>query len=321
MRRIALTLTLLFAGAALAAPKKKTPPAAPPVAPPAVPAPAPDDPAVAEAKRHFQQAVALYNDGNYSAALAEFEAAQKAHPAPAVLYNIGLTQKALFRYTEAITSLESYLKAEQKLAPEQRKAAEGVIAEMKALLADVTFTIEPAGAQVTVDGRAVGQAPLAPQGIAAGNHTIEVTLEGYKPQKRDLLVTAGVPLALSFKLAIIPKTGKVHIDASQPKALVRVDGQSYGFAPVDVELAGGGHQLEISAPKYNVYTSELVVTAGLARSVDATLTRTSHVYEKWYFWTPLAAVAAGAAVGLGVGLTSREGPITGTLNPGAGKVN
>ncbi|HZS39401.1 MAG TPA: PEGA domain-containing protein [Polyangia bacterium] len=331
MRRIALVLTLLVAGVAQAAPKKKPaseksapvekPAAAPAKPAAAAPAPAPDDPAVAEAKRHFQQAVALYNDGNYSAALAEFEAAYKTRPAPAVLYNIGLTEKALFRYTEAIDSLTRYLKEETKIAPEQRKAAEGVIAEMKALLADVTLTIDPPGASVAVDGRTLGQAPLAVQGIAAGNHTIEVSLEGYKPQKRELLVTAGVPLQLSFKLALIPKTGKVHISASRPQALVRIDGKGYGFAPVDVELPSGGHQLEITAPKYNPYVSELVITAGTARSVDATLSRTSHVYEKWYFWTPLAVVVAGAAVGLGVGLTSREGPIAGTLNPGAGKVN
>jgi len=192
---------------------------------------------------------------------------------------------------------------------------------MKALLAEVTFTVEPAGAAVIVDGRTLGQAPLAPQGIAAGNHTVEISAEGYQPQKRELLVTAGVPATLTFKLALIPKTGKVHIAASRPQALVRIDGKAYGFAHVDVELAGGGHQLEISAPRYNVYTSELVVTAGTARAVDATLSRTAHVYEKWYFWTPLAVAAAGLAVGLGVGLTSREGPLAGTLNPGAGKVN
>ena len=48
---------------------------------------------------------AVYNDGDYNTALSEFEAAYKAHPSPGVLYNVGLTQKALFRYPEAIVGV------------------------------------------------------------------------------------------------------------------------------------------------------------------------------------------------------------------------
>ena len=43
-------------------------------------APAPSPQALEEAKRHFQQGVALYNDGNFNGALAEFEAAYAARP-------------------------------------------------------------------------------------------------------------------------------------------------------------------------------------------------------------------------------------------------
>ena len=57
---------------------------------------------MAEAKRHFDQAVALFNDGDFGAALTEFEASYKIHPAAGVLYNIGLSQKALYRYDEAL---------------------------------------------------------------------------------------------------------------------------------------------------------------------------------------------------------------------------
>ncbi|HEY7957791.1 MAG: PEGA domain-containing protein [Polyangia bacterium] len=316
MRRFAFLLTILAAAPVLA---QKAPPTAP--APQVKPA---ENPAAAEeAKRHFQQAVALFNDGNFSAALAEFEAAYHSRPAPAVLYNIGLTQKALFRYTEAIDSLQRYLAESPALAPEQRAQTEELIREMQALLADVSLEITPPGATITIDGRLMGKAANAPftLKLAAGNHSVEVAADGYRPEHRELMVTAGVPAKMRFQLAAIPRTGKVHIAASQPQAMVAIDGKPVGLAPLDVELPAGGHQLEVSAPKYNVHRSELVVAAGQNRSLEITLERPQHVYEKWYFWTPIAVVAAGAAVGLGVGLTSREGPLAGTLNPGAGKVN
>src|SRR5688500_11122356 len=105
--RIILAALLLVCGPALAAPPKKAPPAA-------------DDKNTEEAKRHFKQGVALYNDGNFGAALAEFEQANKLRPSPAVLYNIGLTQKALFRYNDAIDSLNEYIAKEAKLSNERR---------------------------------------------------------------------------------------------------------------------------------------------------------------------------------------------------------
>lgn len=319
MRRIALFLTLTLCAATVEA----APPS--PRAASSKTAAVPDDHAtpetIAEAKRHFQQAVALYNDGNYSAALAEFEAAYQTRPAAAVLYNIGLSQKALFRYPEAISSLRRYLDGSPRLTQEQRTRTEEIIAEMKALLADVKLEVTPEGAAVRIDERDYGKAPLTGLQLAAGSHTIEVSADGYEPARRELMVTAGVPSELRVELAAIPRTGKARITSSQPQSLVTIDGQSYGFAPVDVELPAGGHQLEVSAAKYETQRSELVLTAGQSRDIDVTLKKTEHLYQKWYLWAPIGLVAAGAAVGLGVGLTQTEGPIAGTLNPGAGKVN
>ena len=76
-----------------------------------------------------------------------------------------------------------------------------------------------------VFGREVRALVALPQtyGIAAGNHNLEVSADGYKPQKKEILVSAGQPLTLNFKLEIIPKTGKAHITANQPLSEVRID--------------------------------------------------------------------------------------------------
>jgi hypothetical protein len=279
-----------------------------------------------EARRHFAQGVALYNDGNFNAALAEFEAANKLHKSAAVLYNIGLTEKSLFRYNEAIDALTQYLNEEKRLTSERRLEVRQLITEMKALLAPATITVEPDGATITLDGRAIGQSPIKPYGIAAGNHTLEVTLEGYRPVKRDIMISAGVPVSVAFRLDRIPRTARVKITASQPLSAVSVDDKRLGTAPVEAELAGGGHQLVVEAKGYQPFRSELVVTPGQDRVFNAVLelppsARGGKWYQKWYFWVPVSAVVIGAvAVGLGVGL-SKPSPLVGTLDPGAQPVN
>jgi hypothetical protein len=298
---------------------------APPPAPTPIPAPQPD-PAADEAKRHFDQGVALFNDANYSAALAEFEASYRLKPAPFVLLNIGLTQKALFRYAEAIASLQRYIDESPNLADELERNAEQIIGEMKALLADITVEVKPVGATIAVDGRPAGTAPLAkPLAIAAGTHTLEVTATGFQSQKRDLMVSAGVPATLTFDLVAIPRTGKVRISTTVPRAMISVDGKPIGVSPVEVELEPGGHAVEVSASGYQVRRDEIAVAAGQRRALELTLVkivREKRWYKKWWVWTA-AGVAVGSvtAFGLAGGFgSSQQPPLEGTLSPGTGGV-
>src|SRR5688572_12727466 len=75
--------------------------------PPRPPSPSPVQ--LEEGRRHFAQGVTLYEEGNFPAALVEFQAAYDTAPAPVILYNIGFTYKALYRYVEAIDALGRYL--------------------------------------------------------------------------------------------------------------------------------------------------------------------------------------------------------------------
>ena len=290
------------------------------------PAAAAADPQMVEAKRHFDQAVALFNDGDFGGALAEFEASYKIRPSAGVLYNIGLTQKSLYRYDEALVSLRKYLVDGQKIPKDKRAEVTQLITEIQALLANVTFAVQPAGTVVTLDGRTLGQAPsLGSYGVAAGMHTFEFAADGYKPAKQELKVVAGQPLTLTVSLEKIPTTGKVRVVVKPPLAEVIIDDKPRGPGPVELELPLGGHTLAVQHAGYTSYQGELVVTAGQSREVPIELSKPilvkrGHWYEKWYFWVPVTAVVAGA-VATGVGVTmSQPSPITGTLPTGASRV-
>ena len=115
----------------------------------------------------------------------------------------------------------------------------------------------------------------------------------------------------------------MHIQSKTAGAIIAVDGKMLGTGPADVDLGPGGHTLEVAAPKYELHREELVVAAGQTRNVDVLLTPIvppKKFYQKWYFWTPVAAVVAGAAIGLGVGLGTRQAPLEGSLPPGVGPV-
>jgi hypothetical protein len=245
---------------------------------------------VAEGKRHFIQGVALYNEMNYNAALAEFEAASRVHHQPVLRYNIGLCLKGLFRYSDAIDSLRWYLNEAsgdpKGITPQRKAEVEQMISEMKALLVELPLTIEPAGTNVIIDGRSVGTAPLPTLSLAAGHHVIELSAEGYKPARREIELAAGAPAApLSIKLKGIPKTGRLQLSFLPSNATVKIDGKRLE-PPYDAELGVGGHAVEVTLPGYHPRTAEIVVAAGQTREMSMTLEKVKlRIWTKWWFWT------------------------------------
>jgi hypothetical protein len=283
---------------------------------PATPPPA-NDAATVEARRHFSQAVALYTDGNYDAALAEFLAAYKTKPSAFILYNIGLTYKPLFLYNDAIRTLEQYLRDEQKLTPDRKAEVEQLLREMQALLAKVDMQITPPGATVKVDGRSIGHAPIGEYLLAAGRHVVDISAEGYTPQNRELLITAGQPTALTVALALIPKSGRAHIVVEPVGATVKVDGKIYP-TPADLELPLGGHTFEAWATGYQVHREELLIAPGQTREIRLQLRRPP-IYKRAALWVPVAIGIVGVAVGVAVPLALKyqNDIIQGTLAPGS----
>ena len=274
-----------------------------------------------DARVHFEQGNALFDSGDFTGALAEYQESYTLNPVPAVLKNIGLCLKSLFRYGEAIDTLQRYLDESRGFSASSGDPAQTqqIIVEMKALLADVTVTVSPANAAVTVDGRPATVVAGQPLRIAAGTHSLEVAADGFAPQKRDVMVSAGVAMALDFHLVLIPKTAKITITSPVPRAAVSIDGKAVGSAPLEVELEGGGHSLEVAAPKYRTHRSELVVTPGQPREVNIDLDKDIVVARPWYRNPYVLGGAAIVVVGatLGIAYSIHQSPVDGTLGTGS----
>ena len=267
----------------------------------------------AEGKRHFEQGLALYQDANYGGALAELKAARELGGGPAVLYNMGLTYQALFRYGEAVDTLQLYLVEAAragKLDRERKEAVEKVIAELGALIGTLTISVEPNGVRVFIDDRPIDLTVGVPVQVVSGTHIVRATLEGYIPAQQEITIAGGRSLDVAFKLKHTaeaalpatppPATGRLRVNCSEANVFLHLDKAARGHAPLETELVPGPHRLIASKPGYLLAQSEILIAPGRTKRVDIVREVApesppppQRFYQTWWFWGAIGAVVTG----------------------------
>ena len=141
-----------------------------------------DDPSTSrDAGKHFQRAVALYNEADYRAALVEFKRAYAISPNAAVLYNIGEAEYQLQDYAAALVTFEHFL-AESGPAETRRAEVENNVEVLRARVGHLTVTTVPAGADVSVDDIGAGRTPLDKSILVSiGHRKVTASLPGRPP--------------------------------------------------------------------------------------------------------------------------------------------
>lgn len=136
--------------------------------------------------------------------------------------------------------------------------------------AEVTVNSEPAGAKLLVDGEERGVTPLTTQ-IAAGNHPVELRLEGFKPWTTDVQVKANEPLALGPVRLGLPD-GQLALRSEPAGAGVSVGGVYRGQTPVSLELRPDiAHNVVLTLPGYEAATRQVSLSAGEKRALSVPL--------------------------------------------------
>src|SRR5882724_11333351 len=139
----ALALTPLFIGLLVSLPARADAPSAGST----TPAAAPSEDVTVQAREHFAQATKLYKDGDFDAALVQFERAYQLKPNYKVLYNIGQTYFQLRQYVEARDAMTRYLKdGGDQIDAERMAAVNKDLADLQRRLAMVTLTVNVSGA-------------------------------------------------------------------------------------------------------------------------------------------------------------------------------
>jgi hypothetical protein len=197
----------------------------------------------AEYAKTIADALREYRLGNWEEATAMFTRAHALRPSARTLRGMGLSEFENRKYASALVHCSAALAdARNPLNPEQRSELERVIARASEFVARVALTLQPAGADVRVDGGppqrdAAGQLLLDP-----GPHELVVS-DGRRVERRRLVAGSGQTLALAIALqpeASAPKSGvAVAADASADQPVAARVLTYAGFALLGVGVAVG----------------------------------------------------------------------------------
>jgi tetratricopeptide (TPR) repeat protein len=155
----------------------------------------------AQAKAVLSRAEALFEAGNYDAALSEYARAYEllaGHPEQTlVLNNIAVCHERMFRYDLALQFYERYL-AESDADAADRREVTAAVRTLRGLLATLEITSN-VPAEIWVDDRRFGHAPdqvLLP----AGRHVIELRATLHENVRREISISARETQQLAFVL-------------------------------------------------------------------------------------------------------------------------
>lgn len=188
------------------------------------PAPLSDPKAAADVERareHFGQGLKLYRDGDFGAALVQFERAYAVKPNYKVLYNIAQTSFQLRDYVEARSAMRRYLaEGGVEIDADRREQATQDLAELERRIGTIRLSVNVDGATVFVDGKRVGTTPLRePIAVSEGQRTISVE-EPSRGARQRLVRLAGaeeLTLTLDFETPRAPLAAAVPPRAPRPE--------------------------------------------------------------------------------------------------------
>lgn len=263
-----------------------------------------------EAKTYFGVGAQAYERGDFLAAIAAFEEAQRRAPKPAVTFSIAQAHRRQYyidksaeHLTGAAAGYRQYLKdapagpraadAAQYLAElgpaEERVGASGGSGAASATRQATRLSVSAssaANARVSLDGAAPVEAPLIAQ-VKPGKHVAVVTAPGYQEERREIVTVENAFVAIDVALKESPASLHITGDAG-PR--VEVDGRLVGTLPLaaPVSVPPGVHIVAVSEPGHDPQVREVHFARNETKKMDVSL-RTSSQRK----------VAYGAFIGAG----------------------
>lgn len=289
-------------------------------------APPPPPAAAPEVVTPAARAAALKEQGNqsmldmrYVDALAAYEESLTLAPGDVtLLYSVARARELLGDFPEALTAIERFAAEAPASVKTRVGKLDALLAELRARVSTLTIKCNIAGARILVRHKVIGATPQkGPTRLTAGAATIDVELEGFFPQTRDVVLPGAGSLAIEITLSPKSTSGMLVLKTDPPGARVSVDGRAEGTTSpsVEVALSAGSHRLLAQREGYDDADSPVVLASGASRELTLTMQRSVPVTHRWWFWTGVGAVVAG-----GVAFTAAmliEKPATqGTLKPG-----
>lgn len=136
-----------------------------------------------EARRRYDRALELSDEGNYDDALIELQRAYELAPTYRLLYNLGVVSVAVHDYVKALDYYDRYLKeGGTDIDAARVEEVEKQMERLRPRIARITVTVSVPGADVRLDDVDIGHAPLSTEiPVNAGRHKVSASAPGYLP--------------------------------------------------------------------------------------------------------------------------------------------
>lgn len=131
------------------------------------------------------------------------------------------------------------------------------------------------GVPIYVDGDPRGTTPSVIENLTAGEHQFELRADGREPFRQTVRIMAGERATLNATLRPGPaQVGRIRVLANVPGAIVSLDGEVLGEAPVSKDdVAPGEHILEANAEGFTPVQQPVTIESGQQRVVSLRLER------------------------------------------------
>ncbi len=217
--------------------------------PPAAPSPAPtvadggdDARSAAEARRRYQEGNAAMKSHQWQRAYEAYLAAWRQRPHWQVAGSLGEVELELGKNREAASHLALFLRDAKDVPPEEMKRVHAWLEQARARVATLTISTAPQGANLLLDGAAIGPAPVREElYVDPGKHVIEGRVGSCSAveqvdvaagQSKEILLRCELTAPVQ-KVAVAPPTGPLRpVAATAPEKPLR--------ARQAILIAGGG---------------------------------------------------------------------------------
>ena len=243
---------------------------------PVVASTSPDEALSDTARELFAKGVKASQEQKWDQCRAAFLAALGVKRVAQIAGNLALCEQKLGLYRDAAEHIAFFLSVPPRsdAPPERRTAAEAVLREASARVVTVHAHVDVDGAEVAVDERAVGTAPLGiPIFLDPGPHTITARRDGYPTAREAVDARAGASVGIGLKLVQARPLWPVIVTgilaagglAAGGGLVAAANSKRNDAAGLRVELGGGSSQcVGAASGKCQTLASDLKSQATLA---------------------------------------------------------
>ncbi|HRI72731.1 MAG TPA: PEGA domain-containing protein, partial [Polyangium sp.] len=203
-----------------------------------------------EARKHFDQGLALFDRGSLDAAYPEFDKSISIYPTRSAIKNAALCLRRLNRFAEAVDMNERLL-AFPGVSEEERGIAQNELNQLRPVVGNIVVDGVQAGATVTIDSKPVGTTPLkGPVHVPVGTRVVRILKAGFETFEKRVEAAGGKEVTVRAVLAPLELSGWLSVDeASGYSVDVVLDGTVVGKTPWRGLIATGEHLVVLRGDK------------------------------------------------------------------------